>query len=225
MSHINNLVSADITKPVPTANFDVINVEKTALILVDPYNDLLSRRGQVWMMMRDVVLSNDMISKAHSILTAAREQKMTVAYTPHYRWQAGGLSGRKYLHPTQFMQERSHIFAAGRFGGQFLSELAPQDGEIISSEHSCSSGFAGTNLHAQLQDRDITHLIIIGLVTNSCIEATARSAVDLGYHVTLVSDAVAAFSPIEHDLAIHENYNRIVHKVTNTTNLLKLMRI
>ncbi|MBJ9756348.1 isochorismatase family cysteine hydrolase [Burkholderia cepacia] len=199
------------------------NPKNTALVLVDPYNDFLSRRGQTWMMLRNVALSNGMIGKARSILESARKQRMTVAYAPHYRWRPGGLSGRKYLHPTQFMQERSHIFADGRFGGKFLPELAPADGDIIASEHLCSSGFAETDLHDQLQARGITHLIIIGLITNSCIEATARSAVDLGYHVTLVTDAVAAFAPVEHNLAIRENYPRIAHHVTDTSTLLKSM--
>ncbi|GEP00729.1 isochorismatase family cysteine hydrolase [Methylobacterium haplocladii] len=196
----------------------------TAILLVDPYNDFLARRGQAWMMTRDVALANGMIGKARSILEAARRLRMTVAYAPHHRWRPNGLKGRKYLHPTQFMQEKSHIFAAGKFGGEFLPELAPADGDIISSEHCCSSGFAGTDLHAQLQGRGITHLVIIGMITNSCIEATARSAVDLGYHVTLVTDAVAAFSPVEHDLAIRENYPRIGHAVTDASSLLETLR-
>lgn len=202
----------------------MMNFKSTALILVDPYNDFLSKRGQVWLMLKNVALSNGMIGKARSILEAARHNGMTVAYAPHHRWRPGALTGRKYLHPTQFMQERSHIFAEGRFGGKLLAELAPAEGDIIASEHSCSSGFAGTDLHDQLQALSITHLVIIGLVTNSCIEATARSAVDLGYHVTLVTDAVAAFAPIEHDLTIRENYPRIGHLVTDTSTLLQSMR-
>lgn len=196
----------------------------TAIVLVDPYNDFLARRGQAWLLTKDVAVSNGMIGKARSILDAARRRRMTVAYAPHYRWRPNGLAGRKYLHPTQVMQEKSHIFAEGAFGGQFLAELAPVPGDIISSEHSCSSGFAGTDLHVQLQARGITHLIIIGLITNSCIEATARSAVDLGYHVTLVTDAVAAFSPVEHELAIRETYPRIGHLVTDTSRLLDTLR-
>lgn len=201
-----------------------MNAETTALVLVDPYNDFLARRGQAWLMTGTVATSNGMIGKARSILEAARRRRMTVAYAPHYRWRPNGLTGRKYLHPTQFLQEKSHIFAEGKFGGKFLAELAPVEGDIISSEHSCSSGFAGTNLHVQLQGRGITHLIIIGLITNSCIEATARSAVDLGYHVTLVTDAVAAFSPAEQALATRETYPRIGHLVTDTSRLLETLR-
>lgn len=198
--------------------------KRTALILVDPYNDFLSPRGQAWLMIRDVAKANGMIGKARSILEAARRRRMTVAYAPHYRWRPNGLKQRKYLHPTQFMQDKSHIFAEGKFGGKFLAELAPVNGDIVASEHSCSSGFADTDLHAQLQERRITHLVIIGMITNSCIEATARSAVDLGYHVTLVTDAVAAFSPVEHHLATRENYPRIAHAVTDTSSLLETLR-
>lgn len=44
------------------------NFKSTALLLVDPYNDFLSRRGQAWLMLKNVVLSNGMIGKARSIL-------------------------------------------------------------------------------------------------------------------------------------------------------------
>lgn len=201
----------------------MVNSENTAVVLVDPYNDFIARKGQAWMMVRNVAVANGMIGKAQSIIKAARSRGMAVAYAPHYRWRPNGLTGRKYLHPTQVTQEKSHIFAQGKFGGEFLIGLAPVEGDIIASEHTCSSGFAGTDLHVKLQDLGITHLIIIGLITNSCIEATTRSAVDLGYHVTLVTDAVAAFSPIEHALTIRENYPRIAHRVTDTSRLLETL--
>jgi len=195
-------------------------VKQTAVLVVDPYNDFLSRRGMLWPVVRSVVNSTGLISNVKSILEAFRERRMTIAYAPHHRFREGSFAGRKYFHPSQFIQSKSRIFSVGKFGGEFLPELAPVAGDIISSEHLCSSGFADTNLHEQLQAVGITHLVIVGMVTNSCIEATARSAVDLGYHVTLVVDAVAAFSPIEQSLAIKENYPEIGHVVTDTSTLL-----
>ena len=49
----------------------------------------------------------------------------------------------------------------------------------------------------------IDRLICIGLLANTCIEATARFGMELGYHVTLVKDATAAFS----DEAMHAAHN------------------
>ena len=59
---------------------------------------------------------------------------------------------------------------------------------------STSTGFANTDLDLQLKQFGISHVIIIGMIANTCIEATGRFAAELGYHVTLVKDATAAFS-------------------------------
>ena len=197
--------------------------KNTAVVVVDPYNDFLSKKGMTWPVVKTVVKSTGMIGNSKAILKAARKSEMTVAYAPHHRYCESSFHGRKYLHPTQVAQRQTGIFSAGKFGGDFLSELAPAEGDIVSSEHMCSSGFAETDLHDQLQADGITHLIIVGMITNSCIEATARSAVDLGYHVTLVTDGVAAFSPVEHSTTIRENYPKIGHVVTNTASLLKTL--
>jgi nicotinamidase-related amidase len=49
-----------------------------------------------------------------------------------------------------------------------------------------------TDLDFQLKQHGITHVIVVGLLANTCIETTARYAAELGYHVTLVRDATAA---------------------------------
>lgn len=201
----------------------MIESKKTALVVVDPLNEFLSRRGMLWPMVGSVVKSTGVIKNIKAILDTARKRRMTIAYAPHHRYRDGSFKGRKYFHPTHFAQSKFHVFSATGFGGKFHPELTPAPGDIISSEHLCSSGFAGTNLHEQLQAVGITHLVIVGMVTNSCIEATARSAVDLGYHVTLVTDGVAAFRPIEHSLAITENYPSIGHVVTDTASLLNAL--
>ena len=57
------------------------------------------------------------------------------------------------------------------------------------------SGFANTDLDAQLKQRGLEKLILVGLVANTCVESTARFCMELGCHVTLIKDATAAFSP------------------------------
>jgi nicotinamidase-related amidase len=61
-------------------------------------------------------------------------------------------------------------------------------------EHWAQSGFANTDLDAQLKQRGIQKIILVGMIANTCIEATARLGMELGYHVTLIKDATAAFS-------------------------------
>lgn len=69
--------------------------------------------------------------------------------------------------------------------------MVPSD--VVIKEDWASSGLANTDLDNQLKQRGITHVIVVGLIANTCIECTSRFAVELGYHVTLVQDATSAF--------------------------------
>ena len=79
-------------------------------------------------------------------------------------------------------------------GGEIRPGFEPQPGEIVATEHWCSSGFANTDLDLQLKKHGIHQLIVIGLIAHTCIEATVRYAAELGYEVTVVKDATADYS-------------------------------
>ncbi len=200
--------------------FESYPQDKTAIILVDPYNDFVSMLGQAWPLVSKVARKVRVVKHLQAILSVARRHNIQIAYAPHIRYQKGIFADRKYLSPTQFLQSRNGTFAKDKFGGRFHRQFTPQEGDLIASEHTCSSGFAETDLHDMLSERGITHVIIIGYLSNTCIEATARSAVDLDYHVTLVTDAVAAFSPKDHEAAIAHTYQLLAHVVTTTAQLV-----
>ena len=66
-------------------------------------------------------------------------------------------------------------------------------------------------------------MIVIGLLANTCIESTGRFAMELGYHVTLVKDATAAFSK-DRMYAAHElNGPTFAHAILTTEELLALL--
>jgi nicotinamidase-related amidase len=96
----------------------------------------------------------------------------------------------------------------------------PQAGEILVKEHWAQSGFAKTDLDFQLKRRGVTHVVPIGLLANTCIESTARYAMELGYHVTLVCDATAAFSHEFMHAANDLNRPTFAHAILTTPELL-----
>lgn len=69
------------------------------------------------------------------------------------------------------------------------------------------SAFADGRLHAWLQDRHVTTLIVSGSETDVCVLATVLAAVDHGYRTIVVSDALASSSDESHD-ALIDLYNR-----------------
>jgi nicotinamidase-related amidase len=90
-------------------------------------------------------------------------------------------------------------------------------------EGSDQSGFDNTDLDMRLKQRGISHVIVAGLPANGCIESTARNAMALGYHVTLVRDATAAFRP-EPTHAAHElNGPTYAHAIVTVDELITLL--
>jgi nicotinamidase-related amidase len=76
----------------------------------------------------------------------------------------------------------------GSAGWEIVDELAPLPNEIRIYKTQGSS-FAETDLRAQLDSLGTKALIITGAQTNYCVNATSNAGVELGYQVTLVSDA------------------------------------
>ena len=119
---------------------------------------------------------------------------MRVFYAPHRRWEPGDYEDWAHPNPTQRAIMHRHSFARGEWGGDWHPDFVPQPGDVIAKEHWAQSGFANTDLDQQLRQHGISHVILIGLLANTCIESTGRYAMEIGYHVTLVRDATAAFS-------------------------------
>ena len=128
------------------------------------------------------------------VLQAARIAKIPVFYALHHRYRPGDYKSWKYVAPIQRAARERKTFEFGSWGGEIRPEFAPHPGELLALEHWCSSGFANTDLDLLLQQRGIEQLIAIGLIAHTCLEATVRSAVDLGYQVTVVEDATASYS-------------------------------
>ena len=79
-------------------------------------------------------------------------------------------------------------------GRGVASGFRPQEGDIVVKEHWGQSGFVNTDLDEQLKHHSVSHVIILALGANACLESTGRFAMELGYQVTLVRNATAAFT-------------------------------
>ena len=86
----------------------------------------------------------------------------------------------------------------GSWDAQVIDELQPGDDEIVLPKTS-SSVFVSTHIDYVLRNLGVRQIVIVGLVTDQCIESAVRDACDLGYLVTLVPDACATYSQERHD--------------------------
>jgi nicotinamidase-related amidase len=177
-----------------TSNNVIFPPTNTALLFIDPYNDFLAEKGKLWPTIEKVAKEVGLHENLRVVLAEARVAKLPVFIVPHHRYGHDDL--KAWQHPTPYQQASAQIqtFALGEWGGEWYPEFAPKAGDVVVKEHWGSSGFANTDLDFLLKQKNITHLIFIGLIANTCIETTAKFASELGYHVTLVRDATAAGS-------------------------------
>lgn len=203
----------------------VYRTERTGLLLVDPYNDFLSEGGKVFPMLRNVADDVRLLDNLRASVAAARSAGIQVFYVPHRRWQPGDYDNWDHPNPTQRLIQQRHTFAKGTWGGEWHLDFVPQEGDIIAQEHWGQSGFANTDLDFQLKQQGITHVIVVGLLANTCIESTARFAMELGYHVTLVRDATAAFHKEMMHAAHHLNGPTFAHEILTTAELVAALPV
>ena len=75
-------------------------------------------------------------------------------------------------------------------GAEINDKVKPRPEEIVIIKH-YPNGFRETALNEELQTRNITSLVICGMMTHMCVDATTRAAKDFGYNCTHIGDACA----------------------------------
>jgi len=166
----------------------------TGLVLVDPYNDFLAEDGKIWPRVRDVAETIGLHHHLRALLAGVRAAGIQVFVAPHRRWRPGDLDGWSRVQRAHAALRTAHLFELGTVGGDWHPEFGPRDGDVVSSEHWGMNGFAHTDLDQQLRQRGIDTVILAGMTAPGCVESTGRYAIELGYSVTLVKDATAAFT-------------------------------
>lgn len=109
-------------------------------------------------------------------------------------WRAHGAT---VVHVRHISRSAGSMFAPGQSGSAFQERLAPRSGEHV-IEKNVPDAFVNSGLERWLHMRGMTHLVIAGVSTNNSVEATARSAGNLGFQIQVLSDATFAFAKTDY---------------------------
>jgi nicotinamidase-related amidase len=192
----------------------------TAILLVDPYNDFISEGGKLWPRVKAVAEEVQLLDHLRKVISAARAQGFKIIFVPHHRWEPGDYVCFDNPSPYQLGSAKAQVFAKDSWGGTFHDDFQPQPGDVVALEHWGSSGFANTDLDLQLKQHGIRRIVLIGMIANTCLESTGRFGMELGYHVTLVKDATAAFSQEAMHAAHAINGPTYAHAIVTTEELI-----
>jgi len=193
---------------------------EAALLLIDPYNDFLSDNGKLQSRAKAVMDEVGTIAHMREAVAACRAAGITVFYVPHHRAKPSDFSNWAHPTPYQLGGHRIQLFAEGSWGAQWHPDFEPRPEDVMIKEHRGSSGFANTDLDIQLRQHGVRRVILIGMLANTCLETTGKFAVELGYHVTLVHDATAAFSAEAMKVAHEINGPTYAHAIVTTGELV-----
>jgi nicotinamidase-related amidase len=140
---------------------------KTALLLIDIQNDYFEN-GKMSLVGSDAAANN-----AKRILEKFRTDNLPVVHIQHIA-----------IKPT------ATFFLPGTEGSEIHSYVKPVPPEKVIVKHFPNS-FRETELLGYLRKSEITDLVVCGMMTHMCVDATVRAAKDFGFNITLIADACA----------------------------------
>ena len=136
-------------------------------------------------------MANELLRRTKSLIQKARASHVPIIYIQN--------NGRKG-DPDEYSSD----------GWKIHPSIVPIKGEVVVQKKT-PDAFHETNLNEELKSRHITHLIILGLQTEYCVDTTCRRAFSLGYNVTLVKDAHSTWdTPILSAEQIIEHHNSVL---------------
>lgn len=144
-------------------------MSKKALIVIDIQNEYFENGNLPLVNPREASLN------AEKVLDYFRANNLPVIHIQH-------LSSNSEAMP---------IFVEGTPGAEIHENVKPIAGEQIFQKYYPNS-FRETGLGEYLKDNKITEVVIAGMMTHMCVDATTRAAFDFGYKCTVIGDACAS---------------------------------
>ena len=195
----------------------------SALVVIDLLNDFISERGKVHNNIKGELERVQFIPNMKRLLAGARGAGLQIVYAPH-GLNEHSFDDFKYVTPRLQVAMQNHVFWEGDFGDEFYEPLRPQPGDIIVSHHRVFDAFMGTDLNDKLKARRIEKVILAGLTSQTCVEGTGRHAIEAGYHLTFLTDAVAEFNQKAHVAALEISYPTFGFEVLTINEFLGAIR-
>jgi len=142
-------------------------MKNTALILIDIQNDYFAS-GQL-----ALDGANEASEKAGKLLNIFREQGLSIVHIQH-----------------ENTKPEMGFLLPGSHGQKIHASVNPKNSETCFTKHH-PNAFWQTELEDYLKEKNIEHVVIVGMMTHMCVSSTTRAAMERGFLTTLIQDACA----------------------------------
>jgi biuret amidohydrolase len=183
----------------PASTMD-LDLDRTALVVIDPQIDFLSPSGVTWGVVGESVTELDTVANLERLFIAAKKAGITVAISPHYyypsdhSWKVSGPL-EKLMHQIGMFDRAGPLTLQGfaGSGADFMPQYKPyiEDGKtVIASPHKVY-GPEANDLVLQLRKRRVDQILLAGMSANLCVESHLRELLEQGFEVAVIRDATA----------------------------------
>ena len=208
----------------------------TAVVMIDPQNEVLSETGLGWPLLHESLHENNTVENMERIFKAAKESGFEVFISPHYFYPTD--KGWMFNGPLETDEAASGMFSRkgvlsldglGGSGADWLKRFKPyiEDGKTIVVAPHRVFGPETNDLVLQLRKRRISRVILGGMLANMCVESHLRELLEQGFEVAVVKDATAAPKHPEWGYgytAALINYAFLAHAVLTTDQAVSAMK-
>jgi nicotinamidase-related amidase len=212
-----------------------IDKNDTALVVIDPQNDVLSESGVSWGLVGESVKENDTVANIERLFRAAKDCGFAVFISPHYlypsdqAWRFGGALEQMMLQTKEFFRpDPLKLDGFSGSGADWLDRYKPfiEDGQTVVVSPHKMWGPQTNDLVLQLRKRGIQKIVLAGMLANLCVESHLRELLEQGFECAVVKDATAA--PRHPEMgdgykAAVINYGFLANAVLSTADAVKAM--
>jgi gluconolactonase len=189
-----------------------LNPGKTALIIQDLQNDVISEGGAFASSGAPAHAKKQNVVANVSKLAAAMRKAGSVVIHVHYIVDPGA-PGLKLNAPLFRGIGETKAVVRGTWGAAAADGVAPQQGDIV-VEKMRMNAFHGTKLDTILRGYGIESLIITGAWTNFSVEHTARHGADAGYEVVVATDGTSTIDDTWQNAALNFALQNIADRLS-----------
>jgi nicotinamidase-related amidase len=184
-----------------------VDLEKTALIVIDMQKDFLLHGGYGESLGNNVDNLASAIGSTKKVLEVARKIGLFIIQTREghlpdlsdcpstklLRWPEGKRIGDQ--------GPMGRILIRGEKGHSIVDEVAPLEGEMVIDKPG-KNAFYKTDLEKVLKEKGIVNLLVVGVTTDVCCSTTVSGANDIGFNAIVLADCMASYDPARHRAAL-----------------------
>ena len=208
----------------------------TAVVFIDPQNEVLSDKGAAWAAVRESVTEHKTVENIERIFQAGKQHGHEVFISPHYFYPTD--KGWKFNGPLETSEHENKMFARRGVlsldgflgsGADWLERFKPyiDDGKTVVVSPHRVWGPQTNDLVLQLRKRRISKVILGGMLANMCVESHLRDLLEQGFEVLVARDATAGPRHPEWGdgyAAALVNFRFLAHAVLYTDDVLDGMK-